>query len=79
MSPPIKTCEHCKTVGVMPTSMAGETICYGCLKRLPTGAHDCRKRIVELESALTRITKDCTARKAVIIARNALKGVGNVS
>lgn len=46
---------------------------------LPDGAEPCKayselyKKALILEQALIRITKDCTARKSVMIARNALK------
>lgn len=39
--------------------------------------HEAAEKLTRYENALTRITQDCTARKSVMIARNALTGKGH--
>jgi len=50
--PPIKKCDYCEATGHMPTFMNGETMCYDCLRSLPTNPSECRAEIVRLRSEL---------------------------
>ena len=48
MTAPIKTCNYCRAVGVMPTFMNGETVCYDCLQTLPKTLLEAWREIASL-------------------------------
>ena len=57
MTAPIKTCDYCCAVGVMPTFMDGETVCYDCLSTLPKTMREARSEIVSLRTKIEVMEK----------------------
>ena len=57
MTAPIKTCDYCYAVGVMPTFMDGETVCYDCLSTLPKTMREARSEIVSLRTKIEAMEK----------------------
>ena len=57
MTAPIKTCDYCCAVGVMPTFMNGETVCYDCLPSLPKTMREAWREIVSLRAKIERMEK----------------------
>ena len=57
MTAPIKTCDYCSAVGVMPTFMDGETVCYDCLPTLPKTLGEAWREIVLLRTKIEQMEK----------------------
>ena len=57
MTAPIKTCNYCRAVGVMPTFMNGETVCYDCLLTLPKTLREAWREIVSLRAKVAEMEK----------------------
>lgn len=57
MTAPIKTCDYCSAVGVMPTFMDGETVCYDCLPRLPKTLREAWHEIISLRTKIDHMEK----------------------
>ena len=55
MTAPIKTCDYCCAVGVMPTFMNGETVCYDCLPSLPKTMREAWREIVSLRAKIAEM------------------------
>lgn len=57
MTAPIKTCNYCRAVGVMPTFMNGETVCYDCLQTLPKTLLEAWREIASLRAKIEQMEK----------------------
>ena len=57
MTAPIKTCDYCCAVGVMPTFMDGETVCYDCLPTLPKTMREARREVVLLRAKVEQMER----------------------
>ena len=57
MTAPIKTCNYCGAVGVMPTFMNGETVCYDCLPTLPKTLREAWREIAALRAKIEQMEK----------------------
>ena len=57
MTAPIKTCNYCRAVGVMPTFMNGETVCYDCLQTLPKTLLEAWREIAALRAKIEQMEK----------------------
>lgn len=57
MTAPIKTCNYCRAVGVMPTFMNGETVCYDCLQTLPKTLLEAWREIASLRAKITEMER----------------------
>ena len=57
MTAPIKTCDYCCAVGVMPTFMNGETVCYDCLASLLKTMREAWREIVSLRAKIERMER----------------------
>ena len=57
MTAPIKTCNYCGAVGVMPTFMNGETVCYDCLPTLPKTLPEAWREIAALRAKIEAMEK----------------------
>ncbi len=57
MTAPIKTCNYCRAVGVMPTFMNGETVCYDCLQTLPKTLLEAWREIASLRAKIKQMEK----------------------
>ena len=57
MTAPIKTCNYCGAVGVMPTFMNGETVCYDCLSTLPKTLREAWREIAALRAKIEQMEK----------------------
>lgn len=57
MTAPIKTCNYCRAVGVMPTFMNGETVCYDCLQTLPKTLLEAWREIASLRAKIEQMER----------------------
>ena len=57
MTAPIKTCNYCRAVGVMPTFMNGETVCYDCLQTLPKTLREAWREIASLRAKIEQMER----------------------
>ena len=57
MTAPIKPCNYCRAVGVMPTFMNGETVCYDCLQTLPKTLLEAWREIASLRAKIEQMER----------------------